>query len=426
MNRPMNRSVTSRYPVLIGLTALTIVAAVLGRQPLLAVAALPFAALVLIATALHRWPEIEVSVRLSAPRCVEGDTVEVIVELRSDVSVAWVDLWFELPAAMTASRGTNRVIVALKANEVRQVRLAVDVSRWGLWSPERLWIIARDGFGLFVSSRIERVDAPLRAYPGQSTVAAVIEPAQLRRSLGTHLSNRRGEGCEFADARPFRSGDNLKSVHWRISARRGEWWVSERHPERSADVLLLLDATQDVGALADSTLRRAVRAASALLEGHVGVHDRVGLYTLGGLVRWIPLGGGPGHTSRVVDALLDAQAAARRPPQPIDLAPLRSLGHGSAVVALTSLLDDRLPGVLVDLRRRGLDVLAIYVDPTDALPPTVDLSAAAARQLWQLEAAALQRRLVNAGVKTLRWDGTAPLGPLLAVARRRLASVSPR
>jgi uncharacterized protein (DUF58 family) len=52
---------------------------------------------------------------------------------------------------------------------------------------------------------------------------------------------------QFHGLRPFRTGDNPRSVHWRTSARRGEWMVREFEDIPSENLLLVFDPTISVG-----------------------------------------------------------------------------------------------------------------------------------------------------------------------------------
>ena len=46
---------------------------------------------------------------------------------------------------------------------------------------------------------------------------------------------------QFHGLRPFRSGDNPRSVHWRTSARRGEWMVREFEDLPGDNLVLVFD-----------------------------------------------------------------------------------------------------------------------------------------------------------------------------------------
>ena len=80
--------------------------------------------------------------------------------------------------------------------------------------------------------------------------------------------------------------------------------MAERHPDRGADVLLLLDSFVESGHDLDRVLGMAVRACLAIAQGHLGVTDRVGLIEFGGVVRWVEPGTGGVQLHRLTDALL--------------------------------------------------------------------------------------------------------------------------
>src|SRR4029079_11108347 len=81
----------------------------------------------------------------------------------------------------------------------------------------------------------------LRVYPREERLRQLVRPARTQLGAGNQVSRSRGDVIEFADLRPFNAGDRLRLIHWRASARRGELWVTELHPERNADVVIFLD-----------------------------------------------------------------------------------------------------------------------------------------------------------------------------------------
>ena len=44
---------------------------------------------------------------------------------------------------------------------------------------------------------------------------------------GAMTSNRRGGNDEFYGVREYRAGDNIRSIHWRSTARRGNFMIKE-------------------------------------------------------------------------------------------------------------------------------------------------------------------------------------------------------
>lgn len=432
----MTRQVSPRFFVLVALVVAGLAGAVVGRLPELAAVVAPFLALLLVSCGTHRWAEVTVVTRPERARAVEGDTIDLLVDVTVSRPVPWLDVELTLPEGFEAVDGSDRALITVPEAGTRTVAFPVRARRWGVVSPERTFVVARDHAGLFVRSRVVTPHAPVRVYPADGQLGAMLTPRSTGRSLGTHLATGRGEGCEFADARPFRPGDRPRAVNWRISARRGEPWVTERHPELAADLVVLLDAGTEVGRGDDTTLRRAIRAAMALSERHVGGHDRVGLCALGGRLHWLAPRLGRRQLYRIVDALLDCQgglgaaggtgvAGALAAGGPT--LPLRGLAPGTSIVALSPLLDRRVVEVLAELRRRDLDVVVVETSaeahvPGSGLPGSeggLDPAGRLARRLWSVEREAVRRRLTAVGIPVVTWDDDQPLAAVLELLGRR-------
>ncbi len=64
---------------------------------------------------------------------------------------------------------------------------------------------------------------------------------QLAAQQGDYHSRFRGRGMEFAEVRAYLPGDDVRSIDWRVTARRGKVHTKLFHEERERPVLLALD-----------------------------------------------------------------------------------------------------------------------------------------------------------------------------------------
>ena len=64
---------------------------------------------------------------------------------------------------------------------------------------------------------------------------------QLALQQGGYHSRFRGRGMEFAEVRAYLPGDDVRSIDWRVTARRGKVHTKLFHEERERPVLLALD-----------------------------------------------------------------------------------------------------------------------------------------------------------------------------------------
>ena len=234
-----------------------------------------------------------------------------------------------------------------------------------------VFLRARDPFGLFVPEGVLARTPELRVYPREDTVRRILQPRETQVFSGNEVARRKGEGIEFADMRPWAPGDPLKRVNWRATARRGEVWVNESHPERNTDVIVFVDSFAEARGRDAGTLDLAVRATAALADAYIRRRDRVGLISFGGILRWLEPGMGTVQLYRIVDALLDTQIILSYYWTGIDVIPQRTLPPNALVIALSPLLDGRSVDALLDLRARGHDLCVLEVSPcrSRSVPP---------------------------------------------------------
>lgn len=251
-------------------------------------------------------------------------------------------------------------------------------------------------------------------HPRADPLAVLPRAQDTMPTPGVHTSRRAGRGVEFADLRPGQPGDHLRDVNWRVTARRGELWVSQRHPDERQDVVLLLD-TFDGQVLPD-----AVRLAYALVSAYLGQRDRVGVIGFGGVLQWVAPGGGARHQYRVEAALIASQAAVSAAWRDLRIVPPRTLPPHALVIAMTPLREERTIHAMHDLLGRGRQLAVI--DVADRLsgpaPEPRDLAA----RLDRLQREVEHDQLRQLGATVVVWGPDEPPHGVLmrAVDRRRL------
>jgi uncharacterized protein (DUF58 family) len=281
--------------------------------------------------------------------------------------------------------------------------------RWGVYALGDVHVRAHDRLDLFRYD--DRLDArrPIRVFPREEVLRALVRPAHTQLYTGNQVARRVGSGIEFAELRPFVPGDVVRSIDWKATARRGSPWVREHHPERNTDLVLFLDTFTDVWTGGSTTVERAVRAAASIVSVYLERRDRVGLVSFGGVLRWLMPGMGIRQEYRIVEALLDTQVALSYAWKGIEIIPVRTLPPKALVLALTPLLDERSVGALFDLRGRGFDVAAIDVSPIAVGSGPQDALGRLAHRIWAMERQKLHRDLRRIGISVAEWRDGDPL-----------------
>jgi uncharacterized protein (DUF58 family) len=189
----------------------------------------------------------------------------------------------------------------LAAGEERPVTWEETLPRRGRHRLGGVRVTTRFPFGLFVKASPATGAEEVLVYPRRVPPP----PALLRAAagIGTAPARRRGRGHDLHDLRGYRSGDDPRFIHWRVTARSGTLTVRELEAETAQDAYLVLrgDGTRD-GARLEQALAEAAAVATTLLARGA----RVGLVGAGADV---PLGQGASHARRILTALADYQPA---------------------------------------------------------------------------------------------------------------------
>ncbi len=351
-------------------------------------------------------------VELSRGRLLEGDTVEVRVELVADAPIDWLELDLQVPRRARLLDRPRQLVLALAAGEVRTLRYEVECPSWGLFPVGAVEFRGMHRLCMVSSSARRAPAQPLLIYPRIERLRRLVKPLATRPAAGSRPAAAAGEGIEFAEIREFRAGERVRRINWRASARHGQLLVSDRLPERSSEIILFLDSLTHAEGDNASTLDAAVRALSSLVGEFLRGRDRVGLLNFGGELEWVLPSTGARQHYRIVEAVLASESARLFRWRDPRLIPRRVLPPQSLIVGLTPLLDWRVIRALLNLRARGFDLALIEVDPRRFREHARTMYGDQTWRVWLLQRDVIRNRFLRAGVPVSRWD---PAEPLAAV-----------
>jgi uncharacterized protein (DUF58 family) len=393
--------------------------ATLARRPEFAGLAAPALLLLAAGQGPGRLARVVVKVRPSAGRVFEGEVVavDVAADLGSraaDFAVRW-----------TLHPGREVDPVGATAADGRTARFTVTPQHWGRRELGTLDVVLRDRWRLtegHATVTLPRVDC----YPAPAQQRTVVVLRRLANRLGEHPARTAGEGIEFAGVREYVPGDRQRSINWPASTRRGRLQVNTFAAERSQDVVLIADATSDVGEPGSSALDLALRGVAAAARAYTEARDRVGVVTYQwGAASWLAPGLGRRQVYRIIDSMLASDTGWARGAS-VHRLPRAALPPGALVVAFSPLLNQRFVETLRELRERGFTMLV--VDVLNAEPPNRPRVAdRMARRIWRMEQDAIRFSLRELGIPVVSWDGEQPLDlPLAGYTRRPLAAPGTR
>jgi uncharacterized protein (DUF58 family) len=374
---------------------IVLAAAVIGARWQLVAFAAPLIGVVCSIGWQRPTPTIHVHAQPGSHRCFEEEQTQLTVSATAESVETTADL------TVAAVEGMRMEAVEELSRQQQTVVVAAD--RWGRY-PIRAHVRV-DARGGLLQGYATVDAADVYVFPTAPPQSTAIPRTELLDRLGTHLTRHIGPGVEYADVRRYVPGDQLRTVNWPVSARRGSLHVTERLTDRAADVVALIDMYPQPPGPATEATDRTVRGAVQVVQSALRSGDRAGIVALGDRhPRWIGADIGRRQFYRILDAVLAAGGGFETVPG--TLAPLAAVPPGAIVIAFSTLLDTEFALALIDLRKRGHTVVA--VDVLEGAPFSDDCDDLVAR-MWALQRSFMYRDMGTIGVDVVSWRGDSTL-----------------
>jgi uncharacterized protein (DUF58 family) len=277
------------------------------------------------------------------------------------------DAW--LPSAGASPR-TQRIDIP--PGERRRLVSTLVPTRRGDRTAAHVTVRSLGPLGLAGRQRRHRAPWSVRVLPPFASRKFLPEKlAKLRELDGAVALNRRGQGTEFDSLREYVDGDDVRSIDWRATARRGDVVVRTWRPERDRRLVCVLDTGRTSAARVGDTPRLDAALDACLLLAAVAARagDRVDLLAADSVVRASVEGA---SRNEVLPTLVQAMAPlepalVESDAQLIVAEVLRRERKRALVVLFTSLdaepIEQGLLPVLGGLTARHTVVLAAVGDP---------------------------------------------------------------
>ncbi len=350
-------------------------------------------------------PTVHVQGKPGLQRCFESEQVQVSVSAEADDGAA-----VELDCSVLS--GMDLEVVRADA---RGRTVAVQATRWGRY-PVRALVRAPGRGGLLEGTAT--VDAAeVCVFPVAPPQSTEIPRTDLLDRLGIHLTRHCGPGVEYARIRPYIPGDQLRTVNWPVSARRGTLHVTERLTDRAAEVVVLIDTYPQPPGPATVASDRTARGAAQVVQSALRNGDRAGLVTLGSRnTRWLGTDIGQRQFYRILDTILGSADTFESGTG--TLAPRPAVPAGAIIVGFSTMLETEFAMALIDLRKRGHAVFAVDVLDGSPLEGEQDVLV---NRMWALERSFMYRDMATVGVDVVAWPEGVTLDQAMSLIPDRRA-----
>ncbi len=367
--------------------------------------------------------DITVFRALSRERVYPGEEVQIHLTVTNlGPGLELVQIEDQIPEGLEIVAGENFLLTALNPNESVEIEYTVRGPR-GFYNFRGVTITASDT--LQVRTRTNTLETTERLFiqPQQVQMGRmVIRPRNTRVYAGFIPARTGGSGVEFFGVREYQTGDPLRWINWRASARQHQkFFINEFEQERVADVGLILDTRQRseiVSESGESFFEFSVQAAASLAETFLKDGNRVGLLQYGTLLDWTLPDYGKIQRERILQRLAATCPGESLVFDELGNLPTRLLPLKSQIVFISPLHESDI-GVLVGLRGRGYSVMVISPNPIAfelKEIPEPDQETRMAARLAGLERLLIFNRLQQAGIQVLDWHCETPFDQAVSAA----------
>jgi uncharacterized protein (DUF58 family) len=198
----------------------------------------------------------------------------------------------------SAGAAPGRARIALRPGDRTRVITTLTPQRRGDIAAGPVTVRSIGPLGLAARQRSLNAPCTVRVLPPFLSRKHLPEKlARLRELDGQHRSMLRGQGTEFDSLREYVVGDDVRSIDWRSTARRGDVLVRTWRPERDRRIVIVLDTGRTSAGRVGGLPRLDVSMDAALLLAALAVRagDRVDLIAADRRVRTRVAGAGRGN-----------------------------------------------------------------------------------------------------------------------------------
>ncbi len=363
-------------PVWFEMAALLIVAGLITQQRALFVLAACLVTVIPIAWWWRRLSlrRVEYERRFDKRRAFPGETFEMTVCItnRKLLPLTWLEVSDEVPMVMPLVRGA---LMPTHAPQVGTLDSALSL-RWyervsrhyelectarGIYTLGPVHLKSGDVFTLFEARESRENPDRLVVYPRLWPLEDLGLPS--KEPFGERKAHRRllEDPLRTIGVRDYHPEDDLRHIHWKATAHRGDLQVRVFEPATTLNLVILLNVNtfeHNWQGVLPELFERTISVAGSLATWAVGQKYKVGLVANGCMplsdqpIR-VPAGRSPGQLAAILEALAAVTSFATSSIQELLRWESPRLPWGATLVVVTAIVTDELATAILRLREAG-------------------------------------------------------------------------
>jgi len=386
-------ALTKKAVLYLGLAYSFIGLALVFRQPALTVFVIPIALIFFYSSLVShiRTPNLTITRKLNPLRSFGGESIKVTLEVRNNLNVEINQLHLEdqVPSSLHLETGSNSFSLSLKPLERTEHFYDISAPKRGRYTLGPAKATSMDLMHFRQYSVTTSGQSAVMILPQVEDLGRVdVRAKRVGPWPGTIPSRNVGPGSEFFELRLYTSGDELRRINWKASARQARLVTNEFETERVTDVLVALDCSEKVlsSVFSFDAEEFEVNLAASLCSQLLLQGNRVGLLVYGAERTWVPPAFGKRQLLRILSSLTITKAGRAIIPMGLAVETIVNavLPARSVIAFISPLMGDEIVEVVRGVAAAGYSV--ICVTPSMELSPKDGFqSIALARRMLETE-----------------------------------------
>ncbi|WP_432696964.1 DUF58 domain-containing protein [Marinobacterium sp. YM272] len=241
----------------------------------------------------------------------EGDEIEVALRLQAKGFFARYML--QVRDRLPFLEQPDYPVLIARLSGQQQFNYRITCERRGVHSLGPLQVSSEFPLALMrVSLPLSDSQTEIRVLPATFPIEGLTLAGRTGYPTDSHQVGPSSRGQDtFAGVRDYRRGDSMRHIHWRASARRGEWVVREYEQIENAELVVVLDANPDanLGHGRESCFEYAVRITASLARYATENGHKIGVFCQqSDGVRWLAPDSGWHHYRHLLEFLAGVEA----------------------------------------------------------------------------------------------------------------------
>ncbi len=314
-------------------------------------------------------PVLRVKRRVDRENAFEGDLVHVhlMVENRGP-PIELLEVHDPYPPELELVEGSNYLVVGLEQHEVREFDYTLRLRTKGRHMIGPVRLRSRDLSTFFVHETVGEEAIPITVSPAREDLRKTMVPVYRTRPWWGQIPSRApGIGTDFWSIRNYASGDEMRRINWKASARLDSLLTNEFEGEKSGDFVIILDAREEAaaGTAYENAVEMGVRAAVSLAEFLLEGRNRVGLITMRSVLDWVYPDFGRRALHRIVQALVNVKPGGQWRLEHLPWVLGRFFPTGSHLIIISPEVDASTRSAILEMRARGFEALVLSPSAID-------------------------------------------------------------